>query len=277
MGALFSMCKEKCSPLITIGERMVSVETKLDSISPRIDKHGKALDELSATSAESATAIANIEKMLTQSLKEQKETNEKVVEVTQQDAVKTKDIKYLWASFGAAVLSITSFTVYVVTNPKVIAAWIATFFKGVVLMSTIVTTLIGIVAGLLKSWVGAAMENNIRKHEMLMEAKGFEFKERVRAGNLKGVSFTRRFIAISFTFSLVLAPTLYAFLIPDAMITIPVITKEYSFWSMLLPWGSPVENIQYKQVPAMAFIVSLYDMYALIIGFYFGSGGSKIR
>ena len=144
-------------------------------------------------------------------------------------------------------------------------------------MSTIVTTLIGIVAGLLKSWVGAAMENNIRKHEMLMEAKGFEFKERVRAGNLKGVSFTRRFIAISFTFSLVLAPTLYAFLIPDAMLTIPVIIKEYSFWSMLLPWGSPVENIQYKQVPAMAFIVSLYDMYALIIGFYFGSGGSKVR
>lgn len=144
-------------------------------------------------------------------------------------------------------------------------------------MNTIFTTLIGIVAGLLKSWVSNAMENSIRKHEMDMQRQGVILSDRRRAAKLQGVSFTRRFIAISFVCSLVVAPTIYAFTYPDASITIPVSSKDYGLLSMLLPWAEPIENIKYIQVPVMAFVISLYDMFALIVGFYFGSGGSKIR
>jgi len=144
-------------------------------------------------------------------------------------------------------------------------------------VNTILTTLIGIGAGILKHWISNAMENSLRKHEMWMESKGMDIKDRRRAAKLQGVSFTRRFIAISFVCSLVIAPTIYAFTYPNASITIPVPSKDYGLLAMLLPWTEPIQNIRYTQVPVMAFVISLYDMFALIIGFYFGSGGSKIR
>lgn len=146
-------------------------------------------------------------------------------------------------------------------------------------MNPILHAIIGLAVGAIKWMIATAMENNARKHHMYLQLTKIKIKDvrHARKFQNKEANWARRFIVVNFTLALVAAPVIYAFMVPDAMITIPILNHERSFWSMLLFWVDPIEVVKYHSVPAMVIVLQLLDLYALILGYYFGSGGSRGR
>jgi len=93
----------------------------------------------------------------------------------------------------------------------------------------------------------------------------------------KGVAWTRRFLAILFSCSLigiVASVFLYSFLDPNAVVNVPRETMEHSFFSFLLPWIDPTPTTEYVQLRGLTIILPLIEPIAqpvlMIVGFYFG-------
>ncbi len=145
-------------------------------------------------------------------------------------------------------------------------------------MASILSLIIGGVAGILKFLVGKHMEFKHQQQMALMQKAGLEYKDRSRANKIndKGISFTRRTLAFIFAAALT-APIFYGLLHPDATISIPQTYIEKGFWDWVLPWKNGTEVTKYIEVKALVIATPIYDICAMIIGFYFGSGGSKAR
>lgn len=145
-------------------------------------------------------------------------------------------------------------------------------------MTSILSLAIGGVAGMLKFIISKHME--FRQEERI--AGSVHAKEllasRNRAANLgdKGVSFTRRVLAFTFAAGLV-APVFYGLMYPDATITVPETYLKKGMWDHLLPWREGKEMVKYIEIKAPIIAMPIYDICAMIIGFYFGSGGSRGR
>jgi len=145
-------------------------------------------------------------------------------------------------------------------------------------MGSILSLLIGGAAGLFKFIVGSYMEAKHQQQMALLQKAGLESKDRNRAGKIKdkGISFTRRILAFIFAAALT-APVFMSIIYPDTTITVPQSFIERSFWDSILPWGEGKEVVKYITVKAPVLAMPIYDICAMIIGFYFGSGGSRAR
>jgi len=143
-------------------------------------------------------------------------------------------------------------------------------------MNTLFTTVIGLVAGIIKRLILTSMEHSKDKHRMTMEIAGLKIQDTSNARQMKGtqVNWARRFIVVSLCMAVAIAPVMYAFIHPDGTVSIPVPSHEGSFISMFIPWIDPIESYKYETVPVMAIAMPLYDSFMLLISFYFGSGGS---
>lgn len=145
-------------------------------------------------------------------------------------------------------------------------------------MASVLSLIIGGVAGMLKFLIGKHMEFKHQQQMALMQKAGLEYKDRSRANNIKdsGVSFTRRILAILFAAALT-APVFYGLFYPDSTISVPQTFIEKGFWDWILPWEDGKEVTKYVEIKAPVLAVPIYDICAMIIGFYFGSGGSRAR
>ena len=145
-------------------------------------------------------------------------------------------------------------------------------------MASILSLIIGGVAGMIKFLMAKHMElNHQRMIAGMVNAKEVLASQN-RASKIKdtGVSFTRRMLALIFAAALT-APIFYGVFNPDATISIPQTFIERGFWDMLLPWKNGTEVTKYVEVKALVIATPIYDICAMIIGFYFGSGGSRAR
>lgn len=145
-------------------------------------------------------------------------------------------------------------------------------------MASILSLIIGGVAGMIKFLAAKHMEFKHQQQMALMAKAGLEYKDRNRAGKVtdKGVSFTRRILAFIFAAALT-APVFYGLLNPEATISVPQTFIEKGFWDIILPWKNGHEVTKYVEVKALVIATPIYDICAMIIGFYFGSGGSRAR
>lgn len=103
-------------------------------------------------------------------------------------------------------------------------------------------------------------------------------QSRKRASTItdKGVSFTRRLLAIIFAAALT-APIFYGLFYPESTISVPQTFIDRGFWDWILPWKNGTEVTKYVEVKSPILAMPVYDICAMIIGFYFGSGGSRAR
>ena len=145
-------------------------------------------------------------------------------------------------------------------------------------MNTILSALIGGAAGLAKFLFTSYMENRRMELEIIQARVRMTTADRERAANVKdkGVSYTRRVLALLLCCTLC-APVWYGFFWPDATITVPQTFLERGFWEIILPWKEATEVTKYVTVPAPILAMPIYDLAAMAVGFYFGSGGSRTR
>jgi len=154
-------------------------------------------------------------------------------------------------------------------------------------MNAVITTVIGLATGTISKWVEIMLKGAIHNdaHEIEMRKLDIEFakqlaenKKAARLFQTKEANFTRRAIALSFTFSLVVAPTIYMFMNPGATFVIPVLTPDAPWIVQLLPFfGKVGSHVTYETVSGWVVLWALIELYGLIIGFYFGSGGSRSK
>lgn len=145
-------------------------------------------------------------------------------------------------------------------------------------MASILSLIIGGLAGMFKFLLAKNMEFKHQQQMALMQKAGMEFKDRNRANRIsdKGISFTRRLLAFIFAAALT-APVFYGLMNPEATLSIPQTFIERGFWDIILPWRNGTEVTKYVEVKALVIATPIYDICAMVIGFYFGSGGSRAR
>lgn len=136
---------------------------------------------------------------------------------------------------------------------------------------------IGILAGTIKSIWQTHVQAKLIKELALLNAAGLVTDRHDARVNGKQFQFTRRIIVISFMLVL-LTPIILIFKDPAIIFNVPVPDNSgsTSFLFGLFSKGSH-EGIKYVQVQGFAYVVSTMDMMWLIVGFYFGSGGSRVR
>ena len=145
-------------------------------------------------------------------------------------------------------------------------------------MNPVISLVVGGLGGMLKLIITKHMEFKHQQQMALMEKAGLEFKDKERAATItdKGISFTRRLLAILFALAMV-TPVFVTLFNPDATITVPQTILDRSFWDYILPWREGTEVTKYITVKAPILATPIYDICAMIVGFYFGSGGSRAR
>ncbi len=145
-------------------------------------------------------------------------------------------------------------------------------------MMSLLSLIIGGVAGMLKFLIGKHMDFSHQQQMALMQKAGIEYKDHLRASRMtsKRVSFTRRILAIMFASALTI-PVFYGVLYPESTISVPQTYLDKGFWDLILPWKNGTEVTKYVQIKAPVLAMPIYDICAMIIGFYFGSGGSRAR
>lgn len=140
-------------------------------------------------------------------------------------------------------------------------------------LKIIAPLIIGLIGGLLKA-------NSVAKSEQLnrlMTKAGFEEKSRRRAAGLRGVAWTRRYIAILFSTSfvgIILSTMLAGIFNPDFIINIPKDVYKYSIFSYV-GFTDPIITTEYITLKGMTLVAPLIEklmiITEIIIGFYFGA------
>lgn len=132
-------------------------------------------------------------------------------------------------------------------------------------------SIIGMIGGRIFSYLDRALELKYQERQALMQKAGLEVKDRARAQNVP-INFTRRVVMISFTllFAGVIA---YSFVNPAATIVIPTLESKLSIWKMIFSMGEGSKVI-FIELPLTLIAVPFIELYSLMVGFYFGSGGS---
>lgn len=135
----------------------------------------------------------------------------------------------------------------------------------------------GVVVGLFKFVVGKYMDNKREEHRHLMSMAGAVLEDRKRATDIKDdkVSFTRRMIAFALTATVCL-PGIMACINPEFVMNIPVPKKHEGFNLFFISVGGS-ETIEYMKITGYTYLMAIVDFYGFIIGYYFGSGGSRGR
>jgi len=142
---------------------------------------------------------------------------------------------------------------------------------------SLISLAIGGAAGMFKFIVGKHLENKHQQQMALVQNTKLLHEGRKNAAEIRdsGISFTRRILALIFAAALT-APIFYGIVFPDTLITVPESFIDRGLWGWILPFGGE-EMTRYIEVKAPVVALPIYDICAMIIGFYFGSGGSRVR
>ena len=146
-------------------------------------------------------------------------------------------------------------------------------------LSTVITTGLGIVGGMIKDIVATAQANKAARDAALYKAAGLTLEDRQSARSVKGagVQFTRRVIVLSFM-AVIVAPVALVLADPNVAFNVPVPSSGggFSFFFGLFGLGGE-ETITYIKMTGFTYVLGILDLIGLIVGYYFGSGGSQTR
>jgi len=136
-------------------------------------------------------------------------------------------------------------------------------------ISTVLTTLGGIVLGGIKEAYLRAQDAKIAERHALMEKAGLAINDRKDARKMgTGFQFAKRLIVLTFM-AIILAPVVLVFMNPSTTFNVPV-QMSNGAWSFLfgLFSSSPTEGVQYLQLQGYVYVLAILDMCGLIVGFY---------
>tara|TARA_R100000995_G_scaffold63065_1_gene32463 strand:+ start:1807 stop:2250 length:444 start_codon:yes stop_codon:yes gene_type:complete len=140
------------------------------------------------------------------------------------------------------------------------------------LITMLFSTILG---GVMSIW-GQSIKGRQAQNEMLMQRVNFEAKQVNRARdagkNDKHFAWTRRLIALSAVFSIIVLPKLVAVWYPDISVYVGYTEVQGGFMNWLF---GPDEAIQWKM--AKGFVITPLDTHIVsaIVGLYFGAGFTK--
>lgn len=132
-----------------------------------------------------------------------------------------------------------------------------------------------ILGGVMSIW-GQSIKGKQAQNEMLMQRANFEAKQVNRARdagkNDKHFAWTRRLIALSAVFSIIVLPKLVAVWYPEVTVYVGYTEMQGGFANWLF---GPDEAIQWKM--AKGFVITPLDTHIVsaIVGLYFGAGFTK--
>jgi hypothetical protein len=129
----------------------------------------------------------------------------------------------------------------------------------------------GLLAGVMTLW-GKSLEAKRESHKMMLEGMAAEGKlvAAARKFNSPGVQFTRRVIALTAVFSIIVWPKLVAVFWPDVGVTIGWTEWDPAF---LFIEGSNVTS--WKQVTGLVITPLDTHLMTAIVGLYFGASVVK--
>ena len=140
------------------------------------------------------------------------------------------------------------------------------------LITMLFSTILG---GVMSIW-GQNTKAKQAQQEMLMQRANFQAKQVNRARdagkNDKHFAWTRRLIALSAVFSIIVLPKLVAVWYPDITVYVGYTEMQGGFFNWLF---GPDEAIQWKM--AKGFVITPLDPHIVsaIVGLYFGAGFTK--
>ena len=133
-----------------------------------------------------------------------------------------------------------------------------------------------ILGGVMAIW-GQSIKAKAEQNKMLIARASFSAKQ-VNAARDAGktdthFAWTRRLIALSAVFSIIVLPKLVAVWYPDVSVIVGYSEVQAGFWKSL--FGSPTEAVQWKA--AQGFVITPLDTHIVsaIVGLYFGAGFTK--
>jgi len=132
-----------------------------------------------------------------------------------------------------------------------------------------------ILGGVMSIW-GQSMKNRQMQNEMLMQRAEFQRNAVADARNAgkndSHFAWTRRLIALSAVFSIIVLPKLVAVWYPEVSVFVGYTEATGGFMSWLF---GPEEAIKWKM--AQGFVITPLDTHIVsaIVGLYFGAGFTK--
>ena len=137
--------------------------------------------------------------------------------------------------------------------------------------------LLPLIAGIVSGFLKASSDQRHEQQKMILARAGFEEKSRNRAGALKGVTWTRRYIAILFSTAFVATLMMIIFagiFNPDFIVNIPKDVYAHSIFSFI-GLTSPTVTQEYVQLQGVTLVAPIIEklmiITEIIVGFYFGA------
>tara|TARA_R100000426_G_scaffold10845_1_gene11360 strand:- start:2953 stop:3396 length:444 start_codon:yes stop_codon:yes gene_type:complete len=140
----------------------------------------------------------------------------------------------------------------------------------------LITMLFSTVLGAVMSIWGMSMKAKEANNRMLLERANFRKEAVAEARNAgkddKHFAWTRRLIALSAVFSIIVLPKIVAVWYPEVSVYVGYTEATGGFWNWMF---GPDEAIQWKM--AQGFVITPLDTHIVsaIVGLYFGAGFTK--
>ena len=140
----------------------------------------------------------------------------------------------------------------------------------------LITMLFSTVLGAVMSIWGQSMKAKEASNRMLLERANFRKEAVAEARNAgkedKHFAWTRRLIALSAVFSIIVLPKIVAVWYPEVSVYVGYTEATGGFWNWMF---GPDEAIQWKM--AQGFVITPLDTHIVsaIVGLYFGAGFTK--
>lgn len=142
-------------------------------------------------------------------------------------------------------------------------------------MTGILSALIGIIVGAVKEMIMFSLQTSRMNLEAWQAKSDSLHRDRKRAEKNASpeFQFARRLIVVTLMFILA-APVVAGFIWPDMTINVPII-KDTTGWNFLF-WSKPSgEEVTYLQLTGFTYVMQIFDLIWLVLGFYMGSGGTR--
>ena len=143
------------------------------------------------------------------------------------------------------------------------------------MMLSIVWTILSYVLGAFLRMREKAQDYQIEQQRALMKLAGMKLKDTqdARGVQTSEAQFTRRIVMITVTFCLMFV-MLFGIVHGGNMVQPITVTESGGFLSMIFGGGSN-SSIEFIKVPLSMTVSLAWDLFSVMVGFYFGSGGTR--
>lgn len=142
-------------------------------------------------------------------------------------------------------------------------------------MGMLIWTIISYVLGALLRMRETAQANNAEQQRALYRLAGMKLKdtEDARKVQTSEAQFTRRLVMLLVT-SCLMFVMVWGVVHGGTMVQPITVSESGGFFSMLFGGGSN-SHIEFVKIPLSMTVSLAFDLFGIMVGFYFGSGGTR--